>query len=44
MRGVMSLKPVTPSEFGKDVNGVARNRDGPMTPFSPAGNQLHACS
>lgn len=43
MRGVMSWKPVTPSDRG-NVNGVARNSDGAKTPFSPSGYQLHACS
>src|SRR5689334_22868880 len=43
MRGVMSLKPSTPF-FSGNWNGVAWNRDGANTPFSPPGNQLQACS
>src|SRR6185369_16665392 len=44
MRGVMSLKPVTPS-FSGNWNGVGWKRDGANTPFSPPpGNQLQACS
>ena len=43
IRGVMSLKPVTPSDRG-NRKGVARNCDGAVTPFSPSGYQLHACS
>ena len=42
MRGVMSWKPVTPRCSGKMKR--LPNRLSDTMPFSPSGNQLHACS
>ena len=42
IRGVMSWKPVTPSCRGKMKR--LPNRLSAVMPFSPSGNQLHACS
>ncbi len=44
MRGVMSLKPFTPSVFGKRI-GAELYGVGAVMPLVPSpGNQLQACS